>query len=403
MVDIFKLFGVEYREDKYTNCLLKMIECGDEDFKEEVGIQFGFNDGEFKWDRRSFNDIKSNSRKKITPDFVLYNKDRVAIIESKMFAGEGYKQTLDYGNNKNAIKNALGVPNADVALYFLTLSGVRPENQEFTPIKWDEFFERILSNAKFEDICLEVVRHNILEQVKQYKEFDNALYERAYHEMFNSDQYWISPFSILSTGKYDRIWQQSSGKELFNIYNYRITGNGHSEFVTDLFKDKWQKEGTEQYNNIRLFIRIGWLQKHPTVWLEWFYYNKDNINDYVKKDTNITKEMRDSLAQSLKDYKNTWEKQNIRTEYLGPTRRTENSLTALKYELKDSEKTFYELFEDIKEVIVYFSEEIDRIITSLSIQGKYLTFDKEAYIDAVKHSYLKNEYDHRMTFLRNNF
>lgn len=96
MVDLFKLFRVETKEDIYTYCLLEMIKGGTNEFRRRVGLQFGFCDNPFEVVRRSFTNIESSIRKQITPDFILYNENQVSIVESKMFSSEGDDQTSDY-------------------------------------------------------------------------------------------------------------------------------------------------------------------------------------------------------------------------------------------------------------------------------------------------------------------
>ena len=54
MIDLFQMLGIEYREDKYTYCLLKMIECGDDAFRKKVGQYFGFSDEGYSFVRRTF-------------------------------------------------------------------------------------------------------------------------------------------------------------------------------------------------------------------------------------------------------------------------------------------------------------------------------------------------------------
>ena len=244
MIDLFQMLGIEYREDKYTYCLLKMIECGDDAFRKKVGQYFGFSDGGYSYVRRTFTGIDSNTRKQITPDFILYNKTRIAIVESKMFACEGNQQTLDYGNNAESIKKSLGIDEADVALYFMTLSGIKSEHQSFQPLKWNDFYEGILTDTEFEDECLEVVRKTILVQAEKYRFFEKGINDNPYCELFDTDQYWVSPFSLLSSGAYDEIWQEVSGDEPFIVWNSEINGSGHSNFCTSLYKKSWKKEGT---------------------------------------------------------------------------------------------------------------------------------------------------------------
>ena len=133
MIDIFKLFRVEYREDIYTYCLKSMLDSGTNEFRRRVGAQFGFDDA-FRFTREAYalspNDGGAN-RKNITPDLILYNERRIAIIESKMFSTEGYLQTKAYERGVNDIKRKLDICEADVSFYYLTLAGTKAESESF--------------------------------------------------------------------------------------------------------------------------------------------------------------------------------------------------------------------------------------------------------------------------------
>ena len=48
MVDLFKLFRVETKEDIYPYCLLEMIKGVTNEFRRRVGLQFGFCDNPFE-------------------------------------------------------------------------------------------------------------------------------------------------------------------------------------------------------------------------------------------------------------------------------------------------------------------------------------------------------------------
>ena len=81
MIDIFKLFHVQAKEDIYTYCLKAMLENGGSDFKKRVGEQFGFEE-DYQVARDSFTlaDSNNSNKQKIIPDLVLYNTHHLSIM-----------------------------------------------------------------------------------------------------------------------------------------------------------------------------------------------------------------------------------------------------------------------------------------------------------------------------------
>lgn len=380
MVDLFKLFRVETKEDIYTYCLLEMIKGGTNEFRRRVGLQFGFCDNPFEVVRRSFTNIESSIRKQITPDFILYNKNQVSIVESKMFSSEGDDQTSDYEKNKEMIKRELGVENANVKLFFLTLSGISSRSEFFKPIKWTDFYESILHDVRFQDECLEVIRKTILNQVDNYRRFEADIKVQKYSDLFQDDTYWITPLTLFASGTYDNVWQAVAGKEKFNVWNFDVTGHGHSEFSTDLYKDSWRKQGIGSQDNVHLFIRIEWYSGGPIVWLGWEYYERSS-KEYIpisKIEDPIFK--RKAIDYLLK-FKMIWENENknhpLNTKV---TKKTQNSIKALKCELS-GDYNVDETISQIKDVVSYYSKIINRVLSAFTIKDGYLFFSEEKYME----------------------
>lgn len=379
MIDIFKLFRVETKEDIYTYCLITMLENGSPDFKKRVGEQFGF-EGDYQIIRKSFDipddsDVKKKT-KKITPDFVLYNSNHVSIVESKMFSSEGWSQTEDYTKGAESIKKELSEESASVAFYFLTLSGIVAESKYFVPVKWANFYEAVLKDASFEDETLEFIRKTILVQTEKYKKFESAMQTQPYRDLFNKDTYWITPLTLFSSGTYNNIWQMISGEEKFCIRNGVINGTGHSEFTTDLDKQSWWKYGTGKNDNIHLFIRIDW-RKDPVVWLCWEYICRDT-GDYVPTKEITPPDFRIQAIESLRKYKDNWNNDLCSHLAIGTTDRRESSIKALKSDISGN-KDISGVIEEIKSVVQYYMEEIERILNVLFVTNGYLKFNEEQY------------------------
>lgn len=378
MIDIFKLFRVEKREDIYTYCLKEMLENGTPAFKKQVGMQFGITE-DYQVARESFEligDVDVKHRKKIIPDLVLYNSNHVSIVESKMFSSEGWSQTEDYTKGAESIKERLHIESASVSFYFLTLSGIVAESKSFTPIKWTDFYEAILKDTSFKDETLEVVRKTILTQVKKYRKFESDLFTEPYRALINPDAYWITPLTLFSSGTYNNIWQTISGDEQFQVWNGEINGLGHSEFTTNLNKNSWRKKNVKFGIAVDLFIRIEW-DLDPVVWLCWEYRDE---TDYIPTKKIKPSELKEQAIASLRKYKEIWQRDESSYSHLDihPTGKRASSIKALKCIIK-GDKEISKVIEEIKSVINYYSVEIQKVINSFTAEDKQLMFIEEKY------------------------
>ncbi len=385
MIDVFSLFRVETKEDIYTYCLVEMLNNGDSAFKQRVGEQFGFSDGDFQVFREAFQvDNDKSTRTQIIPDMILCSKKHLAIIESKMFSSEGYRQTDDYEKNALTIKEQFCEKkrcddDATVSFYFLTLSGVTSESKRFRTIKWSSFYSCVLGETEFEDECLEVIRKTILNQVKKYDDFGRAISTQAYKDLFNKESYWITPMTLLASGTYDPFWKKSDDGKI-EVLNREISGHGHAEFTTDLYKPFWRKKGAGSHDTIHLFIRIEWNEQGPVVWLCWEYNDKD-CNYLATKD--IDKDFRERAIESLKKYKNIWDTRNevLKKDFpdMYSTSRKASSIKALKCQV-DGGLTIGDTIKQVEKIVLYYSSEIQRILNAFHIMDKYQSFDEKIYL-----------------------
>lgn len=383
MIDVFSLFHVETKEDVYTFCLVEMLKNGDSAFKQRVGAQFGFSDGDYQVFRGAIQVENDNStRAQIIPDMILYGKKHLAVVESKMFSSEGYRQTDDYEKNALVIKEQFCEKkrcddDATVSFYFLTLSGVTSESKSFQPIKWSSFYSSVLSETEFKDECLEVIRKTILNQVKKYYEFEKALSTQAYKDLFNKESYWITPMTLFASGTYDSIWKALSDDEHFSVLNREIKGHGHSEFTTNLNKPSWRKRGVGRHDSIHLFIRIEWSEEGPIVWLCWEYNDQSEKYLATKK---IDIDFRKCAIESLIKYKNIWNAVGKKDfSQMCSTNRRASSIKALKCQV-DKNLTIDETIKQVEEIVKYYSHEIQQILNAFHVMDKYLSFDEKIYM-----------------------
>ena len=377
MIDIFKLFHVESKEDVYTFCLIAMLEKGGSEFKKQVGLQFGIKE-DYHIERKAFTVPESdNKEQKIIPDLILYNSRQISIIESKMFSSEGYSQTIDYAKGAEIIKRELHCELASVSFFFLTLSGINAASQNFKPVKWANFYEAVLKETSFEDEALELIRKTILSQVEKFKAFENALISKPYRELLNNkDSYWITPLTLFSSGAYNNIWQSKSGGELFRVSNGVINGLGHSEFATDLNKSSWRKKNEKFGIAVDLFIRIEW-NLDPVVWFCWEYRNDKG---YIPTNTIKFSKLKVQAIESLRRYKQIWQRNETSLPHLDihPTGKRASSIKALKCVIK-GDKEISKVIEEIKSVINYYSVEIQKVLNAFNAEDNQLMFIEEKY------------------------
>lgn len=370
-MDIFKIFEIETKEDKYTFCLQHMINEGGNDFRNKIAEYFNLN-GDYRCERKSFpvksiDGKKRSSRKHITPDLILISEQKAVVIESKMFSEEGDLQTLDYEGVMND-----EFPEKQKEYYYLTLAGKKAENEEFKPVKWADFYTAVLSDIVFDDECLEMLRKTILNQAEKYLDFNVDRLSKSYNELFaDEERYWVTPYSIFVSGDYDDKWSDG-GKYVIN--NLVIQGSGHAEIATDVSHKSWTKYNDKYSFNP--YIRIEWGRTNPVVWLCWEYYDIQNNNRYLNPCDIEPKQVADSAVIALKSFKENWN--NINHLEIKITDRRERSLKALKG-IVDGNMKYEEVIRAIEEYISYYKEEIERILSSSGVEDGLFVFDSDKY------------------------
>ena len=110
---IFDILGIGSREDSYTDLIAYAFEHSSE-FRQNILTKLGEQDyGDWKGWIRPPIPIKSKSgRKKDVPDLILFSnkKQKVLLIENKVFSCEGWEQTKRYASDefkKNFLENAV--------------------------------------------------------------------------------------------------------------------------------------------------------------------------------------------------------------------------------------------------------------------------------------------------------
>lgn len=177
--DVFDYLGIVGREDSYTNLLKVLFENVSEYKKELLKILFdenNLNADDFYFETRKKYSYKGQNGKSHNeiPDIIIVDKqgNHFALIEVKIFAGEGYGQTQKYYNmfsdkEKEIFSQSNLVKlneNTNRKFYFLTIYGTKPQNNEFKIMKWKEIVEP-LKTIKIENEYLCALANSLINKV----------------------------------------------------------------------------------------------------------------------------------------------------------------------------------------------------------------------------------------------
>lgn len=385
-MDIFQVFGIQTREDKYTFVLCEFLK--NDEFRNRAKAFFGFSHANFNCTRESLTlKVPTAYRKKITPDIILYDDNRIAVIESKMFSSEGYKQTEDYKKAEELIINYINqkCPSAEnriVEYYYFTLTGVTAANSCFKPLYWSEFYKSTLKDMNFQDKTLNCVANAIYSQAVQYDRLVSVenfekLKELKYCDLFSNDTYWIRPYSLFASGVNNDLWGLSSD---YSIYNGNINGKGHAEFVTNLKKAIWKKEGIQPNDTIHLFIRCEWNKNELGVYLNWENYipveheNMDGIVTYYIATKDLISLVKDQTIKNKRSYMDKWRTMRPHINGVSVTSKKESVLRILKCTINCENKSIGEVLEEAKKVIEYYEGEINHILQNASLKDGLIVY-----------------------------
>lgn len=385
-MDIFQVFGIQTREDKYTFVLCEFLK--NDEFRNRAKEFFGFSCANFNCTRESLTlEVPTAYRKKITPDIILYDDNRIAVIESKMFSSEGYKQTEDYKKAEELIINYINQksPSAEnriVKYYYFTLTGMTAANSCFKPLYWSEFYKSTLKDMDFQDEALNCVANAIYSQAVQYGRLVSVenfekLKELKYCDLFSNDTYWIRPYSLFASGVNNDLWELSSD---YSIYNGNINGQGHAEFVTNLKKAIWKKEGIQPNDTIHLFIRCEWNKNELCVYLNWENYipvehkNMDGIVTYYIATKDLISLVKGQTIKNKHSYMDKWRTMRPHINGVSVTSKKESVLRILKCTINCENKSIGEVLEEAKKVVKYYEGEIDYILKNTSLKDGLLEY-----------------------------
>ncbi len=382
-MDIFQIFHLETREDKYTFALCEFLKNAE--FRNRTKNFFGFDSADFHCIRESFGlDVPTEHRKKVTPDIILYDDVRISVIESKMFSSEGHRQTEDYKTAEEIILNAINEKQFSskkrtVGYYFFTLTGMTANNSCFKAVYWSEFYAATLNNMDFQDETLNCLAAAILYQANEYNKLvsvDN-LKELSYDKLFSDTTYWIRPYSLFVSGVNNDLWGLTATD--YSIYNGNINGQGHSEFATNFKKASWYKIGEQPKDNAHLFIRCEWAESGLFLYLNWENFDPGTqingegiVNNYVAT-KDLPEDVKNQTIQNKHDYMDLWRKPP-HLKNIAVTSKKDSVLRILKCSIDCKDKTIEEVLKEASQVIRYYENEIQRILNGLMLNEGMLVY-----------------------------
>lgn len=146
MVDehFFDILGIGAREDSYTDLIAYALNSNSEFQRSFMNLLVkDDSDPKFETHVRKPVSIKSQAgareRNRDVPDLVLVDreKNRIILIESKLFSGEGWDQTKRYASEefRASLARQHDLTNPEIINYFLTLDELQPESSHFQAMK----------------------------------------------------------------------------------------------------------------------------------------------------------------------------------------------------------------------------------------------------------------------------
>lgn len=138
--DAFDFLGVSHREDSYTTLLARAFAL-DGAFRSALLRALGLSAEATDWACRLRVGVTASDKKGV-PDLVVFSRaaNQLAIIEAKIDADEGHRQTARYAGaearTKLCVDLGLNVPADRQHGFFLTLDGTPPQSPWFKPLQW---------------------------------------------------------------------------------------------------------------------------------------------------------------------------------------------------------------------------------------------------------------------------
>jgi len=311
--DVFNILGISNREDSYID-LVKYLFDNWSYFK----IRFcnmiaGANVDDFILETRKTINVpggKNNIRKKIAPDMILYSKKQnlITLIESKIYAEEGYRQTDDYSESESIINQSLELPTASFQNHkYITLDGDTPSSTSFFPLKWaNVIFECCKDYDNISDSRTKLLVGDLYTRASEYSSLQQPKEDESYADYMRNRKRWITPFRL------NKKFMEALCKDFLldkkysfeSTYSHNMSGR---QYLYIISKNSWQNgdindETKVNLNNYNIHIESNWLEGYD--WIKTAVHFETNPyitqNKLNKKSAELQNNYR-SLRQTFKE------------------------------------------------------------------------------------------------------
>ena len=348
--DIFDILGISGREDSYTDLIYSVFEIS-KLFKENLLKKFFEGNGNIEklnMKIRSCYFTPEGSRKKIIPDIILYNDNKIVIIEVKIFSGEGENQLERYDKGLNEIKSQLGLSNdIKVDKFYLTLDKYNNLGGGFNSIVWKEFID-LIPNDDFDNDIIKICINCFKERVNEYASYSNNEVHISDSDNFKDIYNWYHFVS------YEKILTQIFKEEI-----------GNKQYIWDIWEG-WENGENCYAASIQVYCKDSWKSKNEIKFKD--IDNDDIDKEVIDKDLISVKSNYDIHYEIKIIGKN---KIEFRIDYHTNPYLTSNDIKV--YEL-------YHLYDDRKKIIQNWKEHYRNEDGTVSrAQGKALYVYKKTY------------------------
>jgi len=361
---IFDILGIGSREDSYTNLIAYAFEHFPE-FKQNILTKLGEQDyGDWKVCIRPQIPIKSGrGRKKDVPDLILFSKEKqkVILIENKLFSLEGWEQTERYASDefKRGLINFLNFDTTpETKYFFLTLDDAKPCSPSFKTISYSEISECIpndLNNSKL-DILLKELKERIDEYYNLQPPEENEIVLDYLIKNVSGLVNEYRTFKILTDNLLDRQFLKELG----------ITKNRGNFYIPycSWYKEKWRgKEYPKEKDVSKCFdihFELQWdtreEQENLTLFLHYHtypYMTQKELKEVEEYFVEKYQKARDKFYNYIKEQSPP--KWNIRKAFL-----------RIAYYTFDKEIQFGELKEKVNTLIENMTNVIDVYLNGIA-------------------------------------
>lgn len=312
--DIFDVLAISGREDSFTN-LIEYLYNESPKFKNNFNyLLFG--------DMLVDENLSIKTRTSYTnehggtniPDIIIYSRNYFCIIEVKVYAREGEKQTERYYNAHTEIEEKLGLNSCCVInkFFYITLRGIKADDGHFCSLSWSQIGKCIDENDSDVSPMTRLLMLQLKERCKSitYKPNSNLWIEATSTEKWKDETGLVDALRICFGAEYDVISSWGGFKQATNSYSISASF-GKKSWIGSEFNEnidyKLEKNAKECY---QFHIEFEWdsIKNVLTVRLDYHLNPYKTRNEINKNNASATVEkykvcncLRANVAKNLKN------------------------------------------------------------------------------------------------------